>query len=85
MLEGGVIRQLLEEKWKTFARVSFMYMPKGFIAPAGQWFLVRGLQNDCFSNLYKFCNTFDCYFYDYKMDKFLSHFCNLLFVSICVR
>lgn len=23
MLEGGVMRQLLDDKWKTFARVSF--------------------------------------------------------------
>ena len=26
MLEGGVIKQLLDEKWKTFARVSIQLM-----------------------------------------------------------
>ena len=25
MLEGGVIKQLLDEKWKTYARVSISY------------------------------------------------------------
>lgn len=29
MLEGGVMRQLLDDKWKTFARVaiSLLFMP----------------------------------------------------------